>query len=231
MAPKTYAGDADSPRNGRGACPTARARHVEGSWTAKRGIEDEDGEALVTVGVAFESVIDAAKAGAPWAWSVLYRKISGPVTGFFRSRGAAHPESAAGDVFFELSRHIQTFDGNEESFSTLVFAVAYRRLFVEDLHPRRNARSALADRVLDRLNSDIEVVTDETGTNVASSIRAAFEKMLPEERDVVSLRVVAGLTIDQTAKVIGTSTEMVRATQRKGLARVRGPMPPPVFVT
>lgn len=183
------------------------------------------------IGVAFESVLDAAKVGADWAWASLYRQISGPVTGFFRSRGVADPESAAGDVFFELSRDLQRFDGSEESFMTHVFTVAYRRLLVEDLHPRRNARSALADRVLDRLSSEIEVVIDDSDTKIPAGVRSAFEKMLPEERDVLSLRVVAGLTVEQTATVIGTTIDMVKGAQRKGLARVRGPMPPPLMVT
>lgn len=185
----------------------------------------------MSVGVAFESVLEAAKAGASWAWSALYREISGPVTGFFRSRGAADPESAAGDVFFELSRDLRRFEGTEESFRTLVFTIAYRRLLVENLHPRPSPRSALADRALDRLNADIEVVIDDTGPQIFPGVKAAFEKMLPEERDVLSLRIVAGLTVEQTARVIGTTIEMVKATQRKGLARVGGPMPPPVVVT
>ena len=183
------------------------------------------------VGIAFESVLDAAKAGATWAWSALFREISGPLTGFFKARGVTDPESAAGDVFFELSRDLHVFEGSEESFNTLVFSLAYKRLMVEGLHPRRNARSALADRVLDRLNSEIEVVIDDADPAVVSDVKAAFETMLPEERDVLSLRVVAGLTAEQTASVIGTTVEMVKAAQRKGLARVRRSMPPPVVVT
>lgn len=183
----------------------------------------------MTVGVAFESVLDAAKTGASWAWSGLYREIAGPVAGFFRARGVADPESATGDVFFELSRDLETFDGSEEAFTTLVFDIAYRRLLVEERHPKRNARSALADRVLDRLQDEIQVVIDDRDGRIPSGVRAAFETLQPEQRDVLSLRVVAGLTVEQTAKVIGTDVDAVKSAQRDGLTRIRETLPPAVI--
>jgi RNA polymerase sigma-70 factor (ECF subfamily) len=179
-------------------------------------------------GAAFESVLAAAKTGASWAWFGLYREIAGPVTGFFRARGVADPESATGDVFFELSRDLETFEGSEESFTTLVFDIAYRRLLVEERHPKRNARSALADRVLDRLQDEIEVVIDDTDGAIPSGVKAAFETLQPEQRDVLSLRVVAGLTVEQTAKVIGTDVDAVKSAQRDGLTRIQETMPPHV---
>lgn len=185
----------------------------------------------MTVGLAFESVLEAARIGAPWAWSTIYGEIAGPVTGFFRSRGVADPQNAAGDVFFELSREMESFSGDEESFMTLVFAIAYRRLMIDGHHPKRNARTALADRVLDRLQGETEVVIDDTDPKITPNVRAALEALQPEQRDVLSLRVVAGLTLEQTAEVIGTSVETVKAAQRKGLSSVLGSMPPPVVLS
>lgn len=181
----------------------------------------------MTLDLRFDSVLEAARFGAPWAWSSLYGEIAGPVTGFFRSRGIADPESATGDVFFELSRNLETFKGNEDAFTTLVFAIAYKRIFYEDLHPRRRPRTALADKVLDHLESEIEVTIDDTGPKIADSIRTALQVLKPEQRDVLSLRVVAGLTVEQTAEVIGSDISTVKTLQRKALARIRGTMPAP----
>ena len=185
----------------------------------------------MTLGATFESVLGAAQVGAVWAWSSIFREISGPVTGFFRARGASDPESATGDVFFELSRSLPAFEGDEESFRTMVFAIAYKRLLAEEFHPRRRSRSALADRVLDRLQSDIEIVIDDSDSRVPPGIRAAFEALRSEQRDVLSLRIVAGLSVEQTADVIGSNVDSVKAAQRKGLAKLRGSMSPPVILT
>ena len=166
--------------------------------------------------------------GAPWAWSTLYGEIAGPVTGFFRSRGISDPESATGDVFFELSRNVETFKGNEDSFTTLVFAIAYKRLSLEGLHPRRRPRTALADKVLEHLESEIEVLIDDTSPKIPESVRTALQALKPEQRDVLCLRVVAGLTVEQTAEVVGSDISTVKTLQRKALARIRGTMVAPV---
>jgi RNA polymerase sigma-70 factor (ECF subfamily) len=182
----------------------------------------------VTLEMRFDSVLEAARFGAPWAWSTLYGEIARPVAGFFRSRGVSDPESATGDVFFELSRNLETFVGDEDSFTTLVFAIAYKRLSYEDLHPRRRPRTALADKVLDHLESEIEVHIDDTTPRIADSVRTALQVLKPEQRDVLCLRVVAGLTVEQTAEVVGSDVSTVKTLQRKALARIRGAMPTPV---
>lgn len=184
----------------------------------------------VTLDLRFDSVLEAARLGAPWAWSTLYGEIAGPVTGYFRSRGVSDPESATGDVFFEVSRNLETFQGDENSFTTLVFGIAYKRLSYEDLHPRRRPRTALADKVLDHLESDIEVHIDDSRPNIPDSVRKALQALKPEERDVLCLRVVAGLSVEQTAEVVGTDISSVKTLQRKALARIRGIMPAPVTI-
>ena len=112
----------------------------------------------MSLGHSFDSVLDAAKLGADWAWSALYGEIAGPVMGFFRCRGVADPEEAAGDVSFELARGLPDFEGSEESFRTFVFTLAHKRLLVENHYSTRRSRTALADRVLDRVRADVEVM-------------------------------------------------------------------------
>lgn len=177
------------------------------------------------LGHSFESVLEAAKLGSEWAWAVLYGEIAGPVTGFFRSRGVADPEEATGDVFFELARGIDRFEGTEESFRTLVFVTAFRRLLVDKKYATGRRSSALADRVLDRLHKDGDTVEAPVQGDVPEQVRQAFELLTPPQRDVLSLRMVAGLTVEQTAEVIESGTEIVRDLQRRAMARIRRHMP------
>ncbi len=179
----------------------------------------------MTLGHSFESVLEAAKLGADWAWAVLYGEIAGPVTGFFRSRGVADPEEAAGDVFFELARGLVSFEGSEEPFHTFVFVIAYKRLLVENRYSNRKLRTVLADRVLDRLHDDAEVIGVIAEHQVSEEVRLAFEILTPEQRDVLSLRIVGGLSIDQVAEVLNRGVRKVKTVQRRGMARVRGQLP------
>jgi RNA polymerase sigma-70 factor (ECF subfamily) len=175
----------------------------------------------MSLGKSFESVLDAAKLGADWAWAVLYGEIAGPVMGFFRSRGLADPEEAAGDVFFELARGLADFEGTEESFRTFVFAIAYRRLLVENRFSTRRSRTLLADRVLDRLQADVDVIGVVSEPEIPREVVRAFSMLTPEQRDVLSLRIVAGLSVDQVGEVLNRGVKKVKSLQRRGMARVR----------
>lgn len=178
------------------------------------------------IGLAFDAVLDAAKAGSDWAWATFYREISGPVTGFFRARGLDDPEDAAGDVFFEVARNIDHFSGTEDAFRVFVFSIAYRRLLVEkETKSQHPARSLLADRVLDRLRSDPydpSLVPDEA---TLQEVRRAFEAVTPEQRDILALRVVGGLSVEQTAAVLSLGVKFVRTAQRRALTRIRRVVP------
>ena len=179
----------------------------------------------MTLGHSFESVLEAAKLGADWAWAVLYGEIAGPVTGFFRSRGVADPEEAAEDVFFELARGLVSFEGSEDSFHTFVFVIAYKRLQVESRYSNRKLRTALADRVLDRLHDNVEVIGVIAEHRVSEEVRQALEVLTPDQRDVLSLRIVGGLSIDQVAEVLNRGVKKIKVVQRRGMARVRSQLP------
>ena len=56
-------------------------------------------------------MLEAARAGAEWAWSRLYNDLSGPVLGYLRMRGAAEPEDLLGEVFLQVARNAVTFEG------------------------------------------------------------------------------------------------------------------------
>jgi RNA polymerase sigma-70 factor (ECF subfamily) len=145
--------------------------------------------------------------------------------GFFRSRGVEAPEDAAGDVFFELARGLVDFEGNEDSFRTFVFAIAYKRLLVENLYSHRRQRSTLSDRVLDRLQGDVLGTGPISATEVSEDLRRALESLTSEQRDVLCLRIVAGLSVEQVAEVLDRGVKTVRTLQRRGMSRVRSLSP------
>src|SRR5947208_331656 len=50
----------------------------------------------------FESLLTAARAGAEWAWTSLYRGLAPGVLGLARARGARDPEGLLGEVFLQV---------------------------------------------------------------------------------------------------------------------------------
>lgn len=166
---------------------------------------------------SFESVLEAAKAGAEWAWASLYRELAGPVTGYLASRGAAEPEDVTSEVFLKVARSIHTFEGDKSSFRSWVFVIAHRRLIDER-------------RSVGRQPEFTELFTENRGGNVESEavdllttdeMRQAFEELTDNQRDVLALRMIAGLTLADTAQVLGKKVGAVKALQRRALEALR----------
>lgn len=166
---------------------------------------------------AFERVLDAAKAGAEWAWASLFREYSGPVTGYVASRGAKEPEDLTSEIFIKVAKNIQTFDGDQSSFRSWIFVIAHRRLIDE----RRSAgrKPDFTELPPDYSPNGIagNVETEALDLLVTDELKAAFDALTENQRDVLALRMIAGLTLSETAEMIGKKVGAVKALQRRAL--------------
>lgn len=165
----------------------------------------------------FESVLEAAKAGAEWAWASLFRELAGPVTGYLASRGASDPEDIAGEVFFRVARSIHTFDGDESSFRSWVFVIAHRRLIDERRFAGRQPDFTELPADYSPNGSGGNVETEAIDFLVTDELKDAFGELTDGQRDVLALRIIAGLTLADTAEVLGKKVGAVKALQRRAL--------------
>ena len=171
------------------------------------------------LGVNFESALGAAKAGAEWAWALLYRDLAGPVTGYLASRGAPEPEDLAAETFLQVARNIQTFEGGEDAFRSWVFVIAHRRLI--DVRRKQGRSPELTELPDDHQHPGGDVEGEALERLAADELRNALGVLTEEQRDVLSLRVVADLTLEETAQVVGKHVGAVKALQRRGLIALR----------
>ena len=166
---------------------------------------------------SFESVLMAAKAGAEWAWASLFREYSGPVTGYLASRGAKEPEDLASEIFIKVANAIHTFDGDESSFRSWIFVIAHRRLIDERRsHGRKPDFTELPpDYSPNGAAGNVE--TEALDLLVTDELKDAFEVLTEGQRDVLALRMIAGLTLAETAEMIGKKVGAVKQLQRRAL--------------
>lgn len=175
-------------------------------------------------GQGFSEVLAAAKLSKEWAWASIYQTIAGPVTGYLRSQGAPEPIDLAGDVFFELARSIDRFEGDASAFKTYVFVIAHQKLHQGRQRDQQN-RSVLSGEVLAALRSDDATMATGHDDPRFQEVIAAFEILDADQRDVLSLRIIAGLTAQETADVINRGVRKVKSIQRQALARIRNRLP------
>jgi RNA polymerase sigma-70 factor (ECF subfamily) len=167
----------------------------------------------------FPAVLAAARAGEPWALGRIYASLAPAVASLFRVQGAAEPEDLTSEVFVGVLRKIETFHGDEAAFRSWVFTIAYRRLVDERRRRARRPPTVSLEHRPDVPATD-DVAEEVERALATERVRALCERLVPGQRDVLLLRLVGRLTVDEVAGLLGRSRRAVKALQRRGLATV-----------
>ncbi len=171
-------------------------------------------------GPVFDDVLVAAQAGAAWAFEVLYRDLAPVVTGYLRLHGAVEPDDLASETFLGVFTGMAAFRGDEDDFRSWVFTIAHRRL-IDDWR-RRSRRPQVTDDAGDlalRPGGDAE--EDALVRIGAQDVHRLCGQLPDDQRSVLLLRVLADLTVEQVAAVMGRSVGATKALQRRGLRTLR----------
>jgi RNA polymerase sigma-70 factor (ECF subfamily) len=171
-------------------------------------------------GDAFASVLAAAQAGASWACTQLWNDHAPSVAAFVRARGSREPDDLTSEVFLTVFSRLGSFVGDAAAFRSFVFSIAHRRL-VDELRMRgRRGETVELDPAEDpRRASSAE---DEAASRLSDHHVLAVLNALPaDQRDVMILRIVADLTVEQVAEVLGKRPGAVKALQRRAIERLR----------
>lgn len=187
---------------------TSRGRSA--ARTASGGVPDD----------AFEAVLLAAQSGAQWACTNLWVDHAPAVMAFLRARGSQEPEDLTSEVFLAVFDGLDRFRGDAADFRTFVFTIAYRRL-VDELRRRakRGHHVEWSAELDDRRSPSAEQSAIEQLAD--ASTRALLEGLPPDQRDVMVLRILGDLTVDQIAEVLGKRQGAVKALQRRALESLR----------
>ena len=163
----------------------------------------------------FETRLRAAKHGAEWAWAAIYRDLAGVVSGYLANRGAAEPEDLTSETFLQIARNISTFEGNESAFRSWVFVIAHRRLI--DSRRARQRRPETVSLSVPAGGAGGNVEEEALNRLTTVELQSTFEKLSESQRDVLALRIIGQLTLEETASVLGKRVGAVKAAQRRGL--------------
>ncbi|MCW2601519.1 MAG: polymerase subunit sigma-70 [Frankiales bacterium] len=167
-----------------------------------------------------EDVLPAAQAGQAWALRAVYDQLAPRVHAYLRSRGSAEPEDLTSEVFLAVFPRLASITGGAAGLRTFTFSVAHARL-VDDLRKRsRREPSTQYDAATDpRTTSSSE--DDALARLQTERVRRLLDGLAPDQRDVLSLRILGDLTVDQVAETLGKSSGAVKQLQRRGLLALR----------
>ena len=169
----------------------------------------------------FPRVLAAACAGGEWAWRELYEAVAPQLTRYLRARGVPEPDDVVGETFVKVVRYIEGFEGDEAAFRTWVFTIG-RNLVVDDLRKRtRRPVDVATDEQLLRTGPRGDAEEDAMHDLATAHVEEVLAHLSIDQRDVLLLRILGGLTIPEIAEVVGKKEGAVKMLQARGLATIR----------
>ena len=169
-------------------------------------------------GEAFEDLLELARRGDEWAISCLFRALQPSLLRYLSRRAPAAAEDLAAEVWLALARGLATFSGPAHELRALLFTIARRR--VADYYRARARRPNLVH--LDGDTCDPATTEDVAELAIGAlsaeqAIDALVSQLPSDQAEVVLLRVVADLSVDAVARVMGRRPGAVRVLQHRAL--------------
>ncbi len=166
----------------------------------------------------FSDVLAAAQLGEGWAFDELFTRWNAPLTGFVGARGVADVDDVVNDVFLKAFGALGSFTGDESGFRAWLFAIARNRVIDEFRRQGRRPATVGLDALPGVEGGD--VVDDAEERMAGDRVAELLSSLTDEQREVLTLRFVADLTIDQIAAATGRRPGAVKQLQRRALRRL-----------
>jgi len=172
------------------------------------------------LGGCFGSVLAAAVGGDEQAFARLWRDLHPGLLRYLRVVVPDAAEDVASETWLEVVRGLGQFTGDETGFRSWVFTIArHRALDDRRRHARRFAVPLPVELAVGWQGADdpADQVVEGLSTRAALAVIA----QLPHDQaEVVLLRVVAGLGVEQMARLLGKRPGAVRVLAHRGLRRL-----------
>jgi RNA polymerase sigma-70 factor (ECF subfamily) len=168
----------------------------------------------------FDAVLRAAQRGDERAVAVLYRDVRPGLARYLESREPRAAQDLEGEVWLAVAQGLARFSGGEEPFRAWVFSIARRRLADFRRTAVRRATFAAPMEEVDRpTHRGPEAIVLE-GLSSRAAVDFVEATLPPDQAEVVLLRVLGGLSVNEVAETLGKRPGTVRVLQHRALRRL-----------
>ena len=170
--------------------------------------------------IELRAVVERATRRDADAWEELYRYAYRRLYSYCRRR--LYDDQAAEDAVSEtMTRALRTIDGfswRGSGFDGWLYGIARNVVYEFGRSRRRHAGGIDADQrpATDRTPEEHLVAVDES-----DAVRSAFNRLDDDERELLELRIHAGLSSEAAGRILGKQPGAVRMAQARALQRLR----------
>ena len=169
----------------------------------------------------FDYWLTQARRGSGSALRAIYNAMVGEVSGYVRAKGATDVDVATNEVFYRAFSRLDKFTGSPSGFRSWVFTIANNLLI--DEHRKRMRRPQVAASLDERAHDVAGGNTESEAISrlAADDVAALLSDLTEGQQDVMKLRIIAGLTLSETAEVLGRPVGAVKSLQHRAVEVLR----------
>ena len=169
-------------------------------------------------------VVAAAGKGEHWALTELFRAYQPPLLRFLRAQEPRAADDLAGEVWIAVARGLDQFSGDEAGFRGWLYTIARRRLIDHRRRCARQRTDVVASETLDTADES-GLGGDPAGAVLArltaqGAVNTLVAHLTADQAEVVLLRVVGGLSVAETARLMDREPGTVRVLCHRALRRL-----------
>lgn len=179
----------------------------------------------------FDDVIARLRSGDSHALEELFRELQPRLLRFLRSQESRAADDLAAEVWLAVATGISRFEGGSSDFRAWVFSIARRRLADNRRTAVRRRTDVVEVETFDRRCADDmpenEALDKMSGQQAAELVVSVLKG---EQAEVLLLRVLADLDVDQVATIMQRSPNWVRVTQHRAVRTLAKRLGPKIVV-
>ena len=167
-----------------------------------------------------DGTIERARAGDQQALAAVYDWYLPRVYRYILSRlgDVAEAEDLTEDIFLRMLGAIADYKRTSVPFSAWLFRIARNHLVSYDRKNGNRKADALQETMADSRHDPASIVETQL---ILGEVAEAVQRLPDAQRDVIALRFAVGLSIAETAQVLGKRQGNVKALQHKAVTRLQ----------
>lgn len=166
-----------------------------------------------------EEVAAGVRKGDPDAVGAVYAALADRLLGYLMAR--VHDRATAEDLleatFLELLQNGSSIRGGPKAIKVWLFRSAYFNVLDHVRKQQRRAEDLTDDESsLERLDAGLGPEDRAVASDIQRWVRTAMAELSADQRQVLLLRYVGGLSASEVAAVLGKSDGAIRSLQHRG---------------
>ena len=171
-----------------------------------------------------EAAVMAARGGEEMAFALLWRENNSRLTKFVQARTYKSDldfEAIVSEVWMHVAKDLKNFKGDYSGFTAWVYSIARNRIVDAS---RKRDRTIRPQEELDEafwIPSSQDIEMDFEADEGVKNIIAEINKLPKAQAEVLMLRVVSDLSVEEVAKIVKKNANSVRVLAHRGMVSLK----------